>query len=129
MKANGTYMNTFLFNVTLILLASCSITQFCSDCLEDYVAFTDINMIFNVQIKYLKFFKFFYKNHIFQYILFIIFVISLVYLLIKPSDSINKVLNKSVRSSNDNSGNQLSKKNDSNTTSNINNSLPPLGLQ
>ena len=129
MKANGTYMNTFLFNVTLILLASCSITQFCSDCLEDYVAFTDINMIFNVQIKYLKFFKFFYKNHIFQYILFIIFVISLIYLLIRPSDSINKVLNKSVSSSNDNSGNQLSKKNDSNTTSNINNSLPPLGLQ
>ena len=97
MKANGTYMNTFLFNVTLILLASCSITQFCSDCLEDYVAFTDINMIFNVQIKYLKFFKFFYKNHIFQYILFIIFVISLIYLLIRPSDSINKVLNKSIK--------------------------------
>ena len=92
MKKNATYMNTFLFNVTLILLASVSITHFCSDCLEDYVAFTDINMIFNVQIKYLKFFRFFYKYHIFQYILFGIFVISLIYLLIRPSDNINRVL-------------------------------------
>ena len=58
MKENGTYMNNFIFNVTLILLASSSIKQFCSDCLEDYVAFTDINMIFNIQIKYLKFFRF-----------------------------------------------------------------------
>ena len=94
MKKNGTYMNTFLFNVTLILLASCSITQFCSDCLEDYVAFTDINMIFNVQIRYLKFFRVFYKNHIFQYIMFAIFVISLIYLLLRPSDNINAVLKK-----------------------------------
>jgi LMBR1 domain-containing protein 1 len=92
MKKNATYMNTFLFNVTLILLASCSITQFCSDCLEDYVAFTDINMIFNVQIKYLRFFRFFYKYHLFQYIMFAIFVISLIYLLIRPSDNINNVL-------------------------------------
>jgi LMBR1 domain-containing protein 1 len=94
MKENATYMNTFMFNVTLILLASCSITQFCADCLEDYVAFTDISVIFNVQIRYLKFFRLFYKHHIFQYILFIIFLISLVYLLIKPRDSINKVINK-----------------------------------
>ena len=92
MKKNGTYMNTFIFNVTLILLASCSITQFCSDCLEDYVAFTDINMIFNVQIRYLKFFKYFYEYHIFQYVMFGIFVISLIYLLIRPSDNINNVL-------------------------------------
>jgi LMBR1 domain-containing protein 1 len=92
MKKNATYMNTFMFNVTLILLASCSITQFCSDCLEDYVAFTDINMIFNVQIRYLKFFRIFYKNHIFQYIMLAIFLISLIYLLLRPSDNINSVL-------------------------------------
>ena len=94
MKENGTYMNTFIFNVTLILLASCSITQFCADCLEDYVAFTDINAIFNVQIKYLKFFRFFYKYHIFQYILFVVFIISLFYFLIRPTDSLNKIVEK-----------------------------------
>ena len=125
MKKDGTYMNAFLFNVTLILLTSCSITQFCADCLEDYVAFTDVNMIFNVQIRYLKFFKFFYKYHIFQYILFVVFVISLIYLLIKPSDSINKVLNRGEKKDND-SKNDLSKNN--NTSTGMNNSLPPLGL-
>lgn len=125
MKKDGTYMNAFLFNVTLILLASCSITQFCADCLEDYVAFTDVNTIFNVQIRHLKFFKYFYKYHIFQYILFGIFVISLLYLLLRPSDNINKVLQTSKRLSN-NSGNDLNKNN--NTSSGIDNSLPHLGL-
>ena len=126
MKKDGTYMNAFLFNVTLILLASCSITQFCADCLEDYVAFTDVNIIFNVQIRYLKFFKYFYKYHIFQYILFIIFVISLLYLLFRPSDNINKVLKSSKHITNNSSGNEFNK-NDK-TNSGLNNSLPPLGL-
>ena len=125
MKKDGTYMNAFLFNVTLILLASCSITQFCADCLEDYVAFTDVNMIFNVQIRYLKFFKYFYKYHIFQYILFIIFVISLLYLLFRPSDNINRVLKNSKNISNS-LGNDSNKSN--NTNSGMNNTLPPLGL-
>ena len=125
MKKDGTYMNAFLFNVTLILLASCSITQFCADCLEDYVAFTDVNIIFNVQIRYLKFFKYFYKYHIFQYILFIIFVISLLYLLFRPSDNINRVLKNSKNISNS-LGNDSNKSN--NTNSGMNNTLPPLGL-
>ena len=125
MKKDGTYMNAFLFNVTLILLSSCSITQFCADCLEDYVAFTDVNMIFNVQIRYLKFFKYFYKYHIFQYILFAIFIISLLYLLFRPSDNINKVIKHSTNIEN-NFENDLNKNN--NTTSGLNNSLPPLGL-
>ena len=126
MKKDGTYMNAFLFNVTLILLASCSITHFCADCLEDYVAFTDVNIIFNVQIRYLKFFKYFYKYHVFQYILFSIFCISLLYLLIWPSDNINKVLKNSKNVTNNSSGNEINKNN--NTNSGMNNSLPPLGL-
>ena len=126
MKKDGTYMNSFIFNVTLILLASCSITQFCADCLEDYVAFTDISIIFNIQIKYLKFFKYFYKYHIFQYILFAIFVISLIYLLLRPSDSINKVLKKSPNT-NLNPMTDLNKQNNT-ETSLKNNSYPRLGL-
>ena len=125
MKKDGTYMNSFLFNVTLILLASCSITQFCADCLEDYVSFTDINMIFNVQIRYLKFFKLFYKYHIFQYILFVIFVISLIYLLLRPSDSLSKVLNSEQININ-NSGNDLN--NNNKTDSGMSNLNPNLGL-
>jgi LMBR1 domain-containing protein 1 len=93
MKKEGTYMNSFLFNITLILLGSISITQFCSYSLPDYIAFTDIAIIFNVQIKYMKFFSFFYKNHIFEYALFAIFVISLIYLLFRPTDRVNPKIN------------------------------------
>ena len=92
MKKDETYMNAFLFNVTLILLASISVTQFCSDCLRDYVAFTDIDLLFNIQIKYLKFFIIFYKYHIFQYIWFGMFVLSTIYLLCRPRDRMEPVL-------------------------------------
>lgn len=86
MEKGKTYMNSFLFNISLILLGSMAITQFVSDCLSDYVAFTDVDALFNSIIKNLKFFKFFYRYHIFQYILFVVFFLSLIYLICKPVD-------------------------------------------
>ena len=86
MKKGKTYMNSFLFNISLILLGSMAITQFVSDCLSDYVAFTDIDAIFNTLIKNLKFFKYFFRYHIFQYIFFAIFVLSIVYFILRPGD-------------------------------------------
>ncbi|MCQ2818090.1 MAG: LMBR1 domain-containing protein, partial [archaeon] len=77
MKKDGTYMNSFLFNIMLVLLCSFSIVQFCSASFTDYVTFTDIDIIFNVQIKYLKFFSIFYKYYIFEYLLLASFIISL----------------------------------------------------
>ncbi len=71
MKKNETYMNSFLFNVGLILLSSVSVTQFCTASFRDYVTMTDIDLIFSTQIRYLKFFAFFYKNHIFEYLIFV----------------------------------------------------------
>ena len=86
MKKDETYMNSFLFNVSLILISSVSVTQFCSNAFSDYVTFTDIDLIFGVQIKYLRFFVFFYKNFIFEYFFIIIFFFCLIYLLIRPND-------------------------------------------
>ena len=86
MKKDKTYMNSFIFNVSLILLGSCAITQFCADSLYDYVSFTDIDSMFNVMIKHLKFFSIFYEYHIFQYIFFGVFVLSFIYLLCRPHD-------------------------------------------
>ena len=86
MKKDETYMNSFLFNVSLILISSVSVTQFCSNAFSDYVTFTDIDLIFGIQIKYLRFFVFFYKNFIFEYAFIIIFALSLIYLLIRPND-------------------------------------------
>ena len=86
MKKGKTYMDSFLFNISLILLGSMAITQFVSDCLSDYVAFTDVDALFNCIIKNLRFFKYFYRYHLFQYLLFIVFVLSLIYLICKPVD-------------------------------------------
>jgi LMBR1 domain-containing protein 1 len=86
MKKGKTYMNSFLFNISLILLGSMAITQFVSDCLCDYVVFTDVDALFNSIIKNLRFFKYFYRYHIFQYLLFVVFVLSLIYLICKPAD-------------------------------------------
>ncbi len=70
-------MNSFLFNVNLILLTSVSVTQFCSYAFADYVTLTDIDIIFSVQIKYMKFFVYFYKYHVFEYALFVNIIIIL----------------------------------------------------
>jgi LMBR1 domain-containing protein 1 len=91
-RKNETYMNSFLFNVMLVLLSTVSITQFCTACFDEYTAMSDIALIFSVQIRYLVFFVYFYKYHIFEYTLLGIFVISSIYLLCRPSD-INSVEN------------------------------------
>jgi LMBR1 domain-containing protein 1 len=79
-------MNSFLFNVMLILLSSVSITQFCAASFPDYTAMSDISLIFSVQIRYLVFFVYFYKYHVFEYALFGFFIISTIYLLCRPND-------------------------------------------
>lgn len=88
MKKDGTYMNSFLFNVSLILLASISITQFCVKSFSDYVAMTDIDMMFNTIINYLIFFEYFYRYHVFEYLFFAVFIVSVIYLSIRPKDQI-----------------------------------------
>jgi LMBR1 domain-containing protein 1 len=91
MKKGKTYMNSFLFNISLVLLGSMAITQFVSDCLSDYIAFTDIDTLFNTLIKNLKFFKYFYRYYIFQYIFFTIFILSFIYFICKPLEKPNQL--------------------------------------
>jgi LMBR1 domain-containing protein 1 len=88
-------MNAFLFNILIVLISSVSITQFCTAAFVDYTAFSDISIIFNVQIRYLVFFVYFYKYNIFPYILVVIFFISLIYLLCRPNDmnSLERMVN------------------------------------
>lgn len=64
-------MNSFLFNVNLILLASVSVTQFCAGAFREYASMTDIDLIFGTQIRYLKFFAYFYNYNIFEYAIFV----------------------------------------------------------
>ena len=110
MKKGKTYMNSFLFNISLILLGSMAITQFVSDCLTDYIAFTDIDTLFNTLIKNLKFFKYFYRYYIFQYILFAIFILSLIYLIFRPWEKPNSLNQRYIIRDKDNASNKKNKK-------------------
>ena len=85
-------MNVILFNVGLILFTSFSVAQFCVSSFNEYVNFTDIEIIFAVQIKYLVFFVYFYRYNVFEYCLLAIIVISFIVLLItKDSEDIDKL--------------------------------------
>jgi len=59
-------MNAFLFNVWLIIVSSIACIEFVTNAFSQYVRLTTVEMLFGVQIKYLKFYNFFYKNDIFE---------------------------------------------------------------
>lgn len=79
-------MNSFLFNILIILLSSVSVTQFCSYSFREYGSMTDLDLIFSVQIRYLRFFNYFYRYNIFQYILFGFSILSFIYLICRRRD-------------------------------------------
>ena len=60
-------MNSFLFNVMLILISSTAVTQFCARAFSQYTRLSTADLIFGQQIKYLKCFKWIFKNKIFDY--------------------------------------------------------------
>lgn len=68
MKVNGTWMNSFLFNVLLIMLTAVSCVQFCSSAFSLYTRLTTVELLFGMQIKYLRFYKYFYEYNIFIYL-------------------------------------------------------------
>jgi len=66
MIPNETLMNSFLFNVWLIIVSSIACVQFVTNAFSDYVRLTTVDMLFGIQIKYLKFYNWFYKNNVFE---------------------------------------------------------------
>lgn len=96
MKKDGTYMNSILFNVLLVMLTSVSVIQFSIKAFGEYTSLTDADIIFNTQIKYLTFYRFFFNYNIFEYGFLVIALISLIYLLCRPNDTntVKKILYK-----------------------------------
>eukprot|EP00743_Colponemidia_sp_Colp-15_P002666 GILK01002888.1.p1 GENE.GILK01002888.1~~GILK01002888.1.p1 ORF type:complete len:501 (-),score=80.08 GILK01002888.1:109-1611(-) len=86
MEKGETLMNSFLFNVMLLLISSVAITQFAANALAEYARFTDADMIFGVQVKYLTFFKIFWAENIFLYMFLVWALLTALYLAIKPAD-------------------------------------------
>ena len=94
MKKDKTYMNSILFNVSLVMLTSVSVIQFSIRAFGEYTSLTDADIIFNTQIKYLTFYSFFFNYNIFEYGMLIIAVISFIYLICRPNDTntVKKIL-------------------------------------
>ncbi len=65
MKPNETWMNSFLFNIILMLMASAGITQFAACCFPTYTRNTAIYNLFGLQVNYMRFYKYFYQYKIF----------------------------------------------------------------
>eukprot|EP00002_Diphylleia_rotans_P018589 TRINITY_DN359_c0_g2_i2.p1 TRINITY_DN359_c0_g2~~TRINITY_DN359_c0_g2_i2.p1 ORF type:complete len:479 (-),score=124.77 TRINITY_DN359_c0_g2_i2:1308-2744(-) len=84
MKVGGTMMNSFVFNVGLIMLCSITVTQLCTMAFGDYARLTAIDSIFGTQARYLRFLRYFYKGYF--YTIVVVFGVSLLYLLKFPGD-------------------------------------------
>lgn len=94
MELNGTLMNSFLVNTYFLLLCSVPCVQFCTQSFPVYARFTDIDMLFGTQIKYIQFFSYFWKYNVFVYVMLGLSIISLIFFMIFPDDSAEKIQKK-----------------------------------
>lgn len=63
-------MNSFLFNIMLILFASVALTHFSTSVFSQYTRLTTVELLFGTQIRYLVMFKWAFANKVFEYALF-----------------------------------------------------------
>ncbi|KAK8958321.1 LIMR family protein [Platanthera guangdongensis] len=82
MKWGATLMNSFLFNVGLILLSSISVIQFCATAFASYAQATAAQEIFGHNLQSLRGIKYLYKYNIFPYAFVALAAITFLYYLI-----------------------------------------------
>lgn len=86
MKQNGTFVNSFLFNLGIMLICTIPVIHFCTYAFSGYTKNTDSFLIFIVQIENLEFFGYFQKLKVFTYIIFVSACVSFLYLMRRPRD-------------------------------------------
>jgi LMBR1 domain-containing protein 1 len=90
MKINGTYINSFLFNLGIILLCTIPLIHFCVVTFNGYTVDTDVYLLFNIQIKYLHFYTVFYgTNNVFIWMLMLSACAILPYYFVRPLEVAN----------------------------------------
>jgi len=87
MEVGGTYVNSFLFNMGIILLCTIPIVHFCVQAFEGYARNTDSFLLFNIQVKYLTFYGLFFTQNIFTYIILASFFGTIVWLGYSPRET------------------------------------------
>ncbi|DAZ99869.1 TPA: hypothetical protein N0F65_008612 [Lagenidium giganteum] len=91
MKLHGTYMNSLLFNLGLVLFCAIPAVQFCDEAFKDYGRLTAIRNLMGVQIRYLQGMTFFWEYNIFIYGILVFCLITGIFLGIKPRDNASPV--------------------------------------
>lgn len=86
-KIGQTYMDSFLFNIALVMCCTIPVIHFCTLAFAAYTVDSDVYLIFGVQIAYLKFYSTFYKNKVFPYIILLVSIVTCIYLVRSPRDS------------------------------------------
>lgn len=86
MVPGKTFVNSFLFNVAIILVCTIPVVQLCAAGFENYARFSDVHHIFDIQIKYMEFYSLFYTKHVFIILLLISAFVHLVTSILWPRD-------------------------------------------
>jgi LMBR1 domain-containing protein 1 len=81
MKPNETWMNSFLFNIIMLLIASTGITQLATSCFPTYTRNTAIYNMYGLQVNYMRFYRYLYQYKVFGIALVAWSLVTLIYLL------------------------------------------------
>lgn len=85
MKEDGTLMNSFLFNLFIILLCSFTILHQCADAFGEFGRYSTLKNIFSYQIEYIDYVGLVFKYNLFLYGLLGIALLTTFFLLVCPS--------------------------------------------
>lgn len=86
MKIGATLMNSFLFNVWLLLLCAVATVQFCFGAFQSYAQLTAIDMLLGVQVRNLVGFSWFFANNVFFYSMCGVSALTMAFLCAFPKD-------------------------------------------
>ena len=84
MKVRNTYMNSFLFNLNMILLCVPPIIHFQIEMFKVYMNLTSGAFLFSTLMTRMKFFKWFYDSKFFFYAFLVWSLLTFIYLACKP---------------------------------------------
>ena len=94
LEPGKTLLNSFMFNVQLVLLCVLPTVQFSTQAFSQYARFTTADALFGTQMKYIQGFRFFWQYNVFLFMLLSFTFLSVIYFSCFPSDrdALNKTL-------------------------------------
>jgi LMBR1 domain-containing protein 1 len=86
LEPGKTLLNSFMFNVQLVLLCVLPTVQFSTNAFSQYARATEADNLFGTQMNYIQGFRFFWQYNVFLFVLLSFVLLSLIYFSCFPSD-------------------------------------------